>query len=288
MAPTQRRITPTSMASEEAKPDTARPEQPECVSSPPLPSNASTPAAHPTDQTSQTPHTAHIPQVKALLASESCSLHPYTSHPAGELTFDLRAAADLTPTDLQSCIDIVEATSGAAYRASSIGWNARHKREEMLEQGMVYVLVRRRASAADDVTIEQHPKPQEDAASSGTPWPSTPIVALLSFLPTTDDPPSHDRPVLYIYELHLHPSLRRLGLGTALIRFVEACARVMDISKTMLTVFASNEAARAVYARLGYVRDRASPPVRVRRTRGGGEKVVPGGYEILSKELEDG
>jgi hypothetical protein len=62
----------------------------------------------------------------------------------------------------------------------------------------------------------------------------------------------------------------------------------MDISKTMLTVFASNEAARAVYARLGYVRDRASPPVRVRRTRGGGEKVVPGGYEILSKELDEG
>ena len=53
----------------------------------------------------------------------------------------------------------------------------------------------------------------------------------------------------------------------------------------MLTVFASNEAARAVYSKLGYQRDRASPPIRVRRTRGGGEKVIPGGYEILSKEL---
>jgi hypothetical protein len=186
------------MASEEAKPYSTRPEQPECVSSPPLPSNASTPAEHPTGQPSQTPHTAHVPRVKALLTSESCPLHPYTSHPAGELTFDLRAAADLTPTDLQSCIDIVEATSGAAYRASSIGWDARHKREEMAEQGMVYVLVRRGASAAGHVTIEQHPKPQEDVVSSGSPWPSTPIVALLSFLPTTDDPPSHDRPVLHL------------------------------------------------------------------------------------------
>ena len=106
------------------------------------------------------------------------------------------------------------------------------------------------------------------------------ILGFLSFMFTNDDPPHDNRDVVYIYEIHLHRHLRGQGLGSNLIRFVEHAALHCGISKTMLTVFTANKGARAMYEKLGYVKDKCSPKDRVTRA-----KVIEADYMIMSKEL---
>jgi ribosomal protein S18 acetylase RimI-like enzyme len=102
----------------------------------------------------------------------------------------------------------------------------------------------------------------------------------MSFMFTYDDPPHEDREVAYLYEIHLLEQLRGRGLGKKLVEFLEMAARQTGISKTMLTVFASNSAARGLYENLGYGKDACSPGDRVIRRR-----VIKADYIIMSKEL---
>ncbi|KAH7391692.1 hypothetical protein BKA66DRAFT_458292 [Pyrenochaeta sp. MPI-SDFR-AT-0127] len=108
--------------------------------------------------------------------------------------------------------------------------------------------------------------------SSGT------ILGFISFMFTYDDPPNDDREVVYIYEIHLHEHLRGRGLGSRLMGFVEGAASHCGIGKTMLTVFTSNEGARAMYEKLGYNKDECSPTDRIMRS-----KTVKADYMIMSK-----
>jgi ribosomal protein S18 acetylase RimI-like enzyme len=106
------------------------------------------------------------------------------------------------------------------------------------------------------------------------------VRGFISFMFTHDDPPHEDREVLYIYEIHLHERLRGGGLGSKLIKFAENAAKECGISKTMLTVFSNNTAARGVYEKLGYVEDACSPEDKIVRHR-----VIQADYVIMSKEL---
>lgn len=168
----------------------------------------------------------------------------------------VKSAALLPDFDLKACMDIVEQTSGADYRTSSIGWNPLVKREEMADHDMMYLLVRQ-------------------------PGTSGKILGFMSFMFTFDDPPFQDREVVYMYEIHLLDTLRGRGLGSKLMTFLEAAARRCFVHKTMLTVFATNKRARKMYEDLGYVKDRCSP--RDRKTR---HRVIEADYIIMSKELD--
>ncbi|EOA81053.1 uncharacterized protein SETTUDRAFT_99803 [Exserohilum turcica Et28A] len=201
--------------------------------------------------------------VKKLLEEDIAGLKPYSApHSECAVEFQLATSArSLSNDDMQACLDLVEQTSGADYRASSIGWNTRKKREEMLDSEMLYLLVRQ--SGAETV-----------------PNPSTkrPILGFLSFMFTWDDPPYTDREVVYIYEIHLAPQLRSRGLGSRLVAFAEAAARACGIDKAMLTVFTANARAKAMYERLGYQKDACSPADRMVRS-----KVIRADYAVMSK-----
>lgn len=200
----------------------------------------------------------------------------------------VESGAGLIKEDIKACIDLVEATSGRDYKASSIGWHRSAKMEEMTDKEMIYLIVR----ADNTETISTLSEAQgrttnlsntvDHALSSGTPTltHSSRIVGFLSFMFTNDDPPYEDREVVYIYEIHLDESLRGRGLGSALIRFAEHAAQHCGITKTMLTVFTANLGARTLYERLGYTKDACSPRDKVMR-----RKVVKADYIIMSKEL---
>lgn len=205
------------------------------------------------------------------------------------------------------------------YKHSKQGWNAQHKMKEMKDDDMMYMLVRDMDAVAEKYVPYDHSARTSRSASKATssvdnnehdarsaasvdstsfgpgsgtqPGANTPILGFLSFMPTFDDPPNEDRPVIYIYEIHLAQELRGGGLGKHMIMLVERIAKRVKLSKVMLTVFTRNTKAMAFYKSLGYTTDECSPSSSVGRTRKTRSmkavaKVVEADYQILSKELE--
>lgn len=173
-----------------------------------------------------------------------------------QLKFQFVASGlELNDADLKACVALVEHTSGKDYRSSSLGWKPKKKEAEMREKDMMFFLIR-----AHDLGGR--------------------VLGFMSFMFTNDDPPKQDREVVYLYEIHLTEMIRGRGVGGKLLAFLEASARHCGVSKTMLTVFVANEAARGVYERAGYEKDSCSPEDRVVRSR-----VKKADYIIMSKEL---
>lgn len=199
-------------------------------------------------------------KVKELLEKDAVELDAYQlANPDLPLEFELvESATFLRDDDFEACFKLVEQTSSDDYKGSSIGWKPKQKKEEMRDEDMVYLLVRK-------------------------PGASKEILGFLSFMFTKDDPPHENREVVYIYEIHLTDGLRGRGLGTKLIQFLEVAAVKTRITKTMLTVFAVNKGARGLYEKLGYSKDACSPEDKVVRRR-----VIAADYIIMSKELADG
>ncbi|KAL1595869.1 hypothetical protein SLS60_009559 [Paraconiothyrium brasiliense] len=180
----------------------------------------------------------------------------------GEYKLELRRSTELSEGDLVSCLNIVQYTSGAAYKASRTGWHLPSKRTEMANSDMVYILLRATEGTRD----------------AFGPDLDTNIVGFISFMIDYDDPPNEHRQVVYIFEVHLAEDLRGKGVGKWLMFTVEAMAQSVTITKTMLTVFVSNKDAAQAYEKMGYSIDECSPPDR--KTRG---RIIPCDYRILSK-----
>jgi len=102
------------------------------------------------------------------------------------------------------------------------------------------------------------------------------IIGFASFM-LTHAPPE---PVIYLYELHLLPPYRTLGLGAHLLKTVESIGHSVGVQRAMLTVFKCNVEARQWYAKQGWSVDSTSPAdVELR----GGKRECD--YEIWSKVL---
>ena len=186
---------------------------------------------------------------------------------AGELAstrdfrITLKAAKDLSKPELNGCFELIESTSRPDYESSSWGWHPKRKKHEMKEDEMRYMLVRECSAG----------KQPDDSAS---------LDGFLSFMLTHDSTPSV--PVLYIYEIHLSQTLRKLRLGSHLMDVAEGIAESVGVEKVMLTCFLSNDKARGFYKRRGYVTDVCSPEDRTTRN-----KVVMADYIIMSKPVGD-
>ncbi|KAG8625488.1 hypothetical protein KVT40_007239 [Elsinoe batatas] len=166
----------------------------------------------------------------------------------------------LSDPDLEACLALVEETSSKDYAASAMGWHKGRKRREMRDRDMRYLIVR-------DST------PEGDQTRGGT----ASVAGFLSFMLTHED----GLPVIYVYEVHLKPSIRKSGVGKQLMNLVEHIGASVGVDKSMLTVFRSNDKAVKWYERLGYTVDEYSPPDKKLR----GDKVKQADYLILSKTL---
>ena len=101
------------------------------------------------------------------------------THPTTKASYKvtIQTAADLIKPEFDSCFHLVEFTSSADYKKSKDGWKPRSKQKEMKLLDLKYLLVKR------DKEVE----------------------GFVSIMPTYED----NYPVLYIYEIHLSPSLQR-------------------------------------------------------------------------------
>ncbi|KAJ5308962.1 hypothetical protein PENANT_c020G01348 [Penicillium antarcticum] len=202
---------------------------------------------------------------------------------SAETSLEVYSAASISTPDLEACLDLIEQTSSDAYRASADGWSRPKKRKEMKLPDMKYLILR---DSNEDVKAVKSPTnatrntPKERNETALTPQNQKQnLLGFLSFMVTYED----GKEVVYCYEIHLSPRARGRGVGSVLMKRMEAIGRAVGLEKAMLTVFKSNGVACRFYERLGYGLDEYSP--RPRRLRNGTVKEVD--YMILSKRLQN-
>ncbi|KAL3465512.1 acyl-CoA N-acyltransferase [Aspergillus heterothallicus] len=185
--------------------------------------------------------------------------------PTDTYTLDIYTASTIPAADLDTCFSLIELTSSAAYKVSSMGWSATEKRKEMKLPDMKYLILRRVNSNSNN---DDHDDGSNTAGE---------FAGFLEFMVTYED----GFEVVYCYEIHLTPETQGQGLGEELMmRFERVGARV-GLEKAMLTVFKSNNRAITFYERVGYTEDESSP--RPRKLRNGTVKEAD--YLIMSKSL---
>lgn len=183
---------------------------------------------------------------------------------APDVSIAFKTSSELAPDEVNACLDLISSTSLAHYKESSFGWNPRRKKREMKEDEMRYLLVRTTSN------IESKDPGRSQSANEGE------IQGFLSFMLTHDSTPPV--PVLYVYEIHLLPHLRKFGLGAHLMRVAEDIAAATGMEKVMLTCFVANERAYEFYKRRAYEKDVCTPKDRITR-----KKIVKADYVIMSR-----
>jgi len=56
----------------------------------------------------------------------------------------------------------------------------------------------------------------------------------------------------FVYDIRIYESYRRRGYGTQAFEVLEKKVRALGVGKIMLHVFGHNDAAKAMYTKLGY------------------------------------
>ncbi|KAK3904709.1 acyl-CoA N-acyltransferase [Staphylotrichum tortipilum] len=156
-----------------------------------------------------------------------------------------------TRSDFVTCFDLIEQTSRQDYEKSAGKWHPIKKLKEMGSPELRYILVREKDSNT--------------------------IRGFTSLMPTYEE----GQPVIYCYEIHLHPDLQGTGLGSLLMSFHSTvAANLPPITKVMLTCFLSNKRGLDFYKKLGFEIDHISPVPRTLR----GKTFNPD-YVIMSKPV---
>ncbi|KAH0492543.1 hypothetical protein TgHK011_007491 [Trichoderma gracile] len=177
-------------------------------------------------------------------------------HPLSQKQYSLEflSSHELSKDDFKACFNIIELTSGADYKNSSVGWHPSMKKKEMKSPDLRYILVKDDQGAVKGFT---------------------------SLMPTFEN----QEPVLYCYEVHLTSELQGSGLGRHLMaQLITIAENIPSTRKVMLTCFTSNTNGLRFYEKLGFTKDEFSP--RDRTLRGG--KVVKPDYVILSRRTAHG
>jgi ribosomal protein S18 acetylase RimI-like enzyme len=159
---------------------------------------------------------------------------------------------DLPNETLELLLHLTRANMKLLYdKSAGWAWSDTNKRGELRNEKMRWLLVRRQGE--DDVK------------------------AFAAFRLAADSGVPH----LYLHELQVIASERNQGLGSALMRLMEAIAKNTHMHLIMLTVLGNNDSAMRFYEKLGFTVDEASP--------GPCYNVEPktsAAYEILSKTID--
>ncbi|KAI9725968.1 MAG: hypothetical protein M1828_002296 [Chrysothrix sp. TS-e1954] len=149
--------------------------------------------------------------------------------PGENLYCEFETSMSINTVDLEACFSLVEQTSGAAYKASNIGWSSSGKRQEMKDPNMKFLLIRTKDWTGADETR------------------APPLQGFLQFMITMED----DMKVVYCYEVHLRANLQGQRIGQIMMQAMETIGEYVGVEKAMLTVFVSNERAIRFYNRIG-------------------------------------
>lgn len=196
-----------------------------------------------------------------------------------EATVDVIRVEKLSETELEECLSLLDRNLGSIYAlVNGKGWK-KPKRKEMIEPGLVYVLLR----------------------AAGT----NKLIGLISMKIVNE----YDLKVLYLYEIQVDESCRNKKLGTFAMLQLDRLVLMINSSDKLkqlwlreyedeylglhdpeilltgvaLTVFSVNKGARKLYQRLGYKLHPDSAKDRVLRSG----KVIEPIYYMLEKSVKD-
>ena len=155
------------------------------------------------------------PSIRRVAAASECRLSRVLAAATPPAAVEYYSGPDLPPPLLRQTVDLVRRTMGPF--AGSRGVDVRRKREDMRHPDTRVIAVRAAASAA--------------------------LLGFASYQLTVEE----GVPVAYLLELHLEPFARGMSLGSELVRDVERLGREGGAGGVMLTVHASNEAAKRFY-----------------------------------------
>ena len=120
------------------------------------------------------------------------------------------------------------------------GWNSLEKRRELNHQNAKFVFAVEKKKKKKKKCDDGRTKSEEDEELP---------VAFAHFRFEVDD---DDVASVYIYELQVERTKKRLGLGRLLMRACEKIAVELGLKHMALTVLKKNEGARAFYEKIGY------------------------------------
>jgi len=185
--------------------------------------------------------------------------------PADDFIISFETSGTLSDSDFDACFNLLETTSAAHYKRSRNGWSPKHKRVEMRDPLMKYLVLRKR---------ELQPELVVNTASKD-------VIGFVSFMLTEED----DLEVIYCYEIHVDEQVRGRGLGRTLMQLMEAVGAAVPVEKAMLTVFASNAKGKAFHESLGYeyYDEEPAPPRKKLRTRT--TETLGPSYYIMAKDI---
>jgi len=167
-----------------------------------------------------------------------------------DLTLSTKRVTDLSQDKKEVIIDLLEINMKKLYEESEWGWNAKNKRDEMLDDHAWYLLAEK---------------------------PDGTIVGFSHFRFDMD----YDDEVLYVYEIQIDPNYQRKGLGRFMMQVLELLAFKADMRKIMLTAFKHNlEAGKFFKKTMKYEVDETNPVDHVDEMAAG---IKEYDYEILSK-----
>lgn len=165
-----------------------------------------------------------------------------------------QSSSTISCDDFVACLDLIQTTSAAAYRASTKGWSRKEKSREMKDPRMRYLLLR----------------------------DSDRLLGFIEFMLDREDAFE----VIYCYEIHTREDARGLGHGAKLMKLMEDIGRAVGVEKAMLTVFTSNVAAIRLYERIGYWLYDEEPVPASKRLRSGLKGKPRPSYIIMAKNLK--
>jgi ribosomal protein S18 acetylase RimI-like enzyme len=170
---------------------------------------------------------------------------------ADDEALSIRSArsSDIQPKQFEEILSLFERNMGELYKNSSWGLDTEEKSAELKHANARYLLVE---------------------SSKGNE-----LAGFVHFRFSYDDDDQPTEAVLYVYEIQIDEKVRRQGLGKKLMAIAEEIGAKAEVSKVLLTVFKSNQAAMDFYKRLEYGIDYSSPS----------NHNEPADYEILSKSM---
>lgn len=168
---------------------------------------------------------------------------------------------------LDQCLKLFEDNMGEMYKSSSWGLDMEDKRKEFTHDDARFLIVLADDKDSDATPSDNRTHPQE-------------VLGFAHFRYEEDDEDDPTAPVSYLYELQVHASQQKAGLGKRLMNIIELLALKSKMHKVMLTVFKINTKAMGFYLnKMKYEVDECSP------SNFEGEENENCDYEILSKSL---